>query len=81
MYVRLKKPCREVEKAFQKLPGGPIAECPIPDCVCCGEVWGYMGSFLISGVWKHEFRHKHFEGKSRKVLMIPATDGWEPVSS
>lgn len=78
MLIFLKREDSELERAFMSLPGGPSAECPIPDCVCCGEVWGYMGTVCHDGQWVHEFRHRHYEGKGRKYEKITALEEWNP---
>jgi hypothetical protein len=79
MLIFVKREDPEIERAFMCLPGGQSAECPIPDCVCCGEVWGYMVTVCFDGMWKHEFRHRPYEGKQRKYVKIDTPSGCEPT--
>jgi len=76
--VWLNKKSDELEIAFNKLPDSD----PVAECECCGEVWGYMETEdTDDGIgWRHTFRHRHFGGKERKYVHIPATPGWEPKS-
>jgi hypothetical protein len=38
------------------------------------EVWQYMGSAEVGGVWVHQFRHRMHPGSGqREYLSVPAT--------
>jgi hypothetical protein len=40
----------------------------------CSEVWQYMGSAEVGGVWAHQFRHRMHPGTGqRECLDVPAT--------
>lgn len=70
----LKPESEELERAFNELPGGPVAAHPE------GDTWQYMGTAQTEGgeVW-HSFRHRlHPFTDSRMLHSVPASPTWQP---
>lgn len=64
----------ELERAFESLPGGPVAEHPE------GDTWQYMGTAQTeAGQVTHTFRHRlHPFTNARMYHNVPAAPNWQP---
>lgn len=64
----------ELARAFEALPGGPVASSPE------GDTWQYMGTAQTeTGEVTHTFRHRqHPFTNARMYQNVPASPDWQP---
>ena len=98
-YQALKNHCRLDNQAIpsesaKRLMGivlkgvaGGVDRCVMESEVFPGERWQYMGTFkdVVTGVWQHEFRHRHLDTAGGRVnvklpcrVSVPGDDGRKP---
>lgn len=42
----------------------------------CGEGWQYMGTWMIDGLWNHQFRHRCYKDGQRRLVNILPTPSY-----